>query len=205
MYLFKYQVNLVDFKDILKIKKISKIKKINLLDFGCGSGSWDQKKINKEINSIYLYDKNKDLMPILKKRYSSRKVSLEFNERKIFKKDINIIVFSSVIQYMSDKELNEIFSKIIRIYKNKKIYIFINDHPLKKRIIELLMLPFINFNRFVYSLTLINKIQYLITKHYYHDIYKKRYIVNNFFIKKIGFIDDMKYLRGKFILIAKSK
>ena len=39
MYLFKYQVNLVDFKDILKIKKISKIKKINLLDFGCGSGS----------------------------------------------------------------------------------------------------------------------------------------------------------------------
>ena len=38
---------------------------------------------------------------------------------------------------MSDKELNEIFSKIIRIYKNKKIYIFINDHPLKKRIIEL--------------------------------------------------------------------
>ena len=67
MYLFQYQFNLVDFKDILKIKKISKIKKINLLDFGCGSGSWDEKKINKEINSIYLYDKNKDLIPILKK------------------------------------------------------------------------------------------------------------------------------------------
>ena len=205
MYIFKYQYNLIDFKDILKIKKISKIKKINLLDFGCGSGSWDEKKIDKEINSIYLYDKNKDLMPILKKKYSSRKISIEFNERKIFKKDINIIVFSSVIQYMSDKELNEIFSKIIRIYKNKKIYIFINDHPLKKRIIELLMLPFINLNKFLYSISLIYKIKYLTTKHYFHDIYKRRYIVNNFFIKKMGFIDDMKYLRGKFILISKSK
>ena len=106
---------------------------------------------------------------------------------------------------MNDKELNEIFSKIIKIYKNKKIYIFINDHPLKKRIIELLMLPFINFSKFIYSLTLITKIQYLATKYYFHDIYKKKYIVNNFFIKKMGFIDDMKYLRGKFILILKSK
>ena len=205
MYLFEYQYNLIDFKDILKIKKISKIKKINLLDFGCGSGSWNEKKTDKEINSIYLYDKNKDLIPILKKKYNSKKISIEFNKKKIFKKDVNVIIFSSVIQYMSDKELNEILSKIVKIYRNKKIYIFINDHPLKKRIIELLMLPFINLNKFLYSISLIYKIKYLATKHYFHNIYKKKYIVDNFDIKKLGFVDDMKYLRGKFILVSKAK
>ena len=203
MYLFQYHFNLINFNDILKIKKISKIKKINVLDFGCGNGSWDQKKINKEINSVYLYDKNKDLIPILNKKYNSKKISIEFDKKKIFKRNINVIIFSSVIQYMSDKELKRIFSKIIKIYKNKKIYIFINDHPLKSRIFELLMLPFINMNKFLYSISLIFKINYLATKYYFHNIYKKKYIVDNFIIKKMGFIEDMKYLRGKFILISK--
>ena len=83
MYLFQYKYNLVDFKDIIKIKKKSKIKKINLLDFGCGSGSWDEKKIKKEINSIYLFDRNKDLIPILKKKYKSKKIFIEFDKKNL--------------------------------------------------------------------------------------------------------------------------
>tara|TARA_B100000029_G_scaffold419020_1_gene424342 strand:+ start:330 stop:947 length:618 start_codon:yes stop_codon:yes gene_type:complete len=205
MFLFQYKYKLIDFKDILKIKKISKIKKINLLDFGCGDGSWDQKQIIKKINSIYLYDKNKDLIPFLKKKYNSRKVFIEFKKNKIFKKKINLIVFSSVIQYMSDKELNMIFSKISKVYKNKKLYIFINDHPLKHRLIELFALPFINLKKFLFSISLIFKIKYLMTRYYSHNIYKKKYIIDNFIIKKMGFINDMKYLRGKFILTLKSK
>ena len=41
------------------------------------------------------------------------------------------------------------------------------------------------------------------TKYYFHNIHRKDYIVNNFTIEKIGFINDMKYLRGKFILKLK--
>jgi len=205
MFLFQYNYNLLDFEDILKIKKISKIKKINVLDFGCGNGSWDQKKINKAINSIYFYDKNKNLISSLKNKYNSKKIFFEFNKNRIFKKKINLIVLSSVIQYMSDRELHMIFSKIFKVYKNKKIYIFINDHPIKHRLVELFVLPFINLKKFMFSISLIFKIKYLMTKYYSHNIHSKKYIINNFIIKDMGFISDMKYLRGKFLLISKLK
>ena len=188
MFLFKYKYRLLDFNDILKIKKISKIK-----------------KINKEINSIYFYDKNKDLISLLKRKYNSKKIFIEFNKNKIFKKKINLIIFSSVIQYMSDNELCKIFSKISKLYKNKKIYILINDHPLNHRLIELFALPFINIRKFIFSISLIFKIEYLLTQYYSHNIHSKKYIINNFIIKDMGFVSDMKYLRGKFLLISKLK
>ena len=203
MYLFHYPYNLIEFSDIIKIKKLSKLKKINILDFGCGNGSWNQKKIDEEINSLCLYDKNKDLIFLLKKKYNSKKISIEFNNSKIFKKNVNLIIFSSVIQYMNDNELNNIFSKIIKIYKNKKICVFINDHPLKNRIIELFCLLFFNLDRFFYSISLVFRPKYLMTKYYFHNIYEKKYIVNNFEIKKIGFSKKMKNLRGKFVLVLR--
>ena len=116
---------------------------------------------------------------------------------------MNLIIFSSVIQYMNDNELNKIFYKIIKIYKNKKICVFINDHPLKNRIIELLYLLFLNLDRFFYSISLVFRPKYLMTKYYFHNIYEKKYIVNNFEIKKIGFSKKMKNLRGKFVLVLR--
>ena len=204
MYLFRYHYNLIDFNDIIKIKKKFNIKKLNLLDFGCGSGSWDNMIIQKEINSLCLYDKNKNLIPILKKKYNSKKIFIEFNKKKIFRKRINLIIFSSVFQYIDESEMKKIFSEILRIYKKKKIYIFINDHPLKKRIIEILMLPFVNINKFFYSISLIFNIEYLLTKYYFHNIMDNKYILENFKIVKMGFVNDMNYLRGKYILIPKT-
>ena len=86
MYLFHYPYNLIEFSDIIKIKKLSKLKKINILDFGCGNGSWNQKKIDEEINSLCLYDKNKDLIPLLKKNIIQKKYLLNLIIVKFLKK-----------------------------------------------------------------------------------------------------------------------
>jgi len=204
MVLFKYNYKLLDLKDILKIKKINKLKKINILDFGCGDGVWEENKI-KDINKIILFDKNKELIPILKSKYKSNKIIRNFNKKIIFTKNLNLIIFSSVIQYMSDKELKSTFKKILKVYKNKKLIIFINDHPIASRYIELFMLPFINWEKLLYSVSLIFNWKYLQTSYFKHNIFKKKYIVDNFKIKDFGYLKGMPFLRKKFLLTLNKK
>ena len=63
--IFKYNSTL----DINLIQKLTKIKKLEILDFGCGIGMWDPENLkNKKIKKITLYDKNKNLIKILKKK-----------------------------------------------------------------------------------------------------------------------------------------
>ena len=117
MFIFNYNYNLIDFQDIIEIKKKFKLKKLNILDFGCGLASWEKKHLNnKIINKIFLYDNNKKLISLLKKKYKHKKIILNFNKKKIFKKNINLIILSSVIQYMSKKELISLFSEIRKKY-----------------------------------------------------------------------------------------
>jgi SAM-dependent methyltransferase len=198
--IFNYSYNLIDTKDIVNIKK-KYLKKINVLDFGCGAGSWNSNNL-KIINKVYLYDKNKKLIKILKKKYKNKKIIITFNKKIFFKKDINLIIFSSVIQYINNKELKKIFNKIIDNYKKKKLLILINDHPNLPRIIELLFLPFVNWKKLIYSLTLLNK-NYFKIKLFKHKIHNKDYLINNFEFKKID--SSFNIFRKKYLLILKEK
>tara|TARA_B100001063_G_C16769088_1_gene560443 strand:+ start:3081 stop:3698 length:618 start_codon:yes stop_codon:yes gene_type:complete len=205
MHIFDYKYVLLDFKDILKIKKKFRLKKLNILDFGCGIGFWEFEQI-KIINNIILFDKNKKLIPYLKKKYSKNKnISINFNKKEVFKKNINIILISSVIQYMNNLELEELFSEISKRYNKKEIIVFINDHPVNFRIVEFFLLPFINIRKFFESLKLILRIKYLKTNYYKHDLKQKKFIKKRFNVTDFGYIEDMKFLRKKFILTLKNK
>ncbi len=204
MHIFDYNYVLLDFKDILKIKRKFKLKKLNILDFGCGTGSWSPNEI-KKINKLVLFDKNKKLLPILKKRYSkNRNILINFNKKKIFSKNINLILISSVIQYMSDDELQKLFLDVFKIYSKKRLIIFINDHPINKRIVEFFLLPFINSRKFFESFKLAFKMNYLKTKYYRHDISQRKFIKKRFDIIDFGYSDDMRFLRKKYVLILKN-
>jgi len=204
MFLFKHNHKLLEIEDILKFKKKYKIKKLNILDFGCSNGLWKEKELKKELIKIYLYDKNKKLIPYLKKKYQkSKKIIITFDKKNIFKKEINLIIFSSVIQYLSHKELKMIFLKIIKNYKNKKLFILLNDIPIFPRFIEIFLLPLINFRIFLYAITLTFNKNYLKIKYFKHNINNLKYIVDNFEIKKTGYSNGMNFLRKKILLIKK--
>ena len=204
MYLFDYNYKLLDFKDILKIKKILKLKDLYILDYGCGKGIWEKNQL-KKIKGLTLYDVNNELMPILFQKYGNNKnVDINFNKKVIFKKKTNLIILSSVIQYMSNSQIKNFLRNVKKKYRNKKILIFLNDHPLQFRIIELILLPFINLKKFFESFKLIFKIRYMNTSYFTHNIYRNNYIMKNFFIRDLGYIQDMKYLRKKYLLILKN-
>ena len=133
-YEYKFSLN--------KIIKCSNSNNLNILDFGCGIGNWRIDDIkSKHIKKITLFDKNKRLIKILKKRYRSKKIDINFNYNKVVKnKFFNLIIFSSVIQYMSPKELLELISKLKK--NKKKLIIIITDIPYLPRFIEFLLLPF---------------------------------------------------------------
>jgi len=204
MYLFDYNYKLLDFKDILKIKKILRLKDLYILDYGCGKGIWEKNQL-KRIKRLTLYDVNNELMQILFQKYGNNKnVDINFKKKNIFKKKTNLIILSSVIQYMSNSQIKNFLRNVKKKYRNKKILIFLNDHPLQFRIIELILLPFINLKKFFESFKLIFKIRYMNTSYFTHNIYRNNYIMKNFFIRDLGYIQDMKYLRKKYLLILKN-
>ena len=204
MYLFDYNYKLLDFKDILKIKKILRLKDLYILDYGCGKGIWEKNQL-KRIKRLTLYDVNNELMQILFQKYGNNKnVDINFKKKNIFKKKTNLIILSSVIQYMSNSQIENFLRNVKKKYKNKKISIFLNDHPLQFRIIELILLPFINLKKFFESFKLIFKIRYMNLSYFTHNIYRNNYIKKNFFIRDLEYIQDMKYLRKKYLLILKN-
>ncbi len=183
-----------------KIIKCSNSNNLNILDFGCGIGNWKIEDIkSKHIKKITLFDENKELIKILKIKYRSNKVDINFNYNKVVKsKFFNLIIFSSVIQYMSQKELFELITKLKK--NKKKLIIIITDIPYLPRFIEFLLLPFFNFKRFLFTLKLIftksyNRINYF--------TYNKKYFIrfkNNFAIEYLDNLHDVKFLRYSAIL-----
>ena len=185
--------------DLKKILDSTDVKEIKILDFGCGKGIWDESKVKKikKIKKIILFDTNKDLKEILKKKYSSKKFLLNFNLNSILKKkDYNLIIFSSIIQYLSCRELFNLINKLSK----RKIVILIIDIPYLYRFIEFFLLPFFNLRRFFFVINLIFSRNYHQTKYY---LYKK----NNFikYYKKFNItyrenFHDLKILRYSIIL-----
>ena len=75
MYIFKKESDIVKIwnQTIVKnLKNSGLIKKTdNILDYGCGLGTWDNEASNNGIffNKLYLYDKNSEIRGQCKKNY----------------------------------------------------------------------------------------------------------------------------------------
>ena len=186
-----------------RLLNLINIKKLEILDFGCGRGIWLEKALkNKKLNKIVLYDENIKLIPILKKKYSSRKIKINFNLKNILEKeDFNLIIFSSVIQYMKKDYLEKLIRDLVR--NKKKLFIVITDIPFLPRPFELLLMPFLNLKRFLYVL------QFIFLKDYKklnYQTYKKddfKFLKNKFKLKFTSNFHDLNYLRYSLILELK--
>jgi len=188
--------------NITKIDHITKLKKLEILDFGCGIGNWFSQDLNlKKIKKIILYDNNSRLKNFLKKKYTNKKFDIEFNYKNIKKKKFNVVIFSSVIQYIPSQQLKKIINDLKK--NKKKLFIIFIDVPYLPRILEFFLLPFFNLKRFIYVLKLIFLSEY---KKMNFFTYKK----NNFNIFKNKFdliflknIHDLKFLRYSLVMRLK--
>lgn len=118
--------------DFFNNKKFLKLIKNHnyVLDFGCGTGTIQTNK-----KKIYLYDNNLNVQKYLKKKYKSLG-NYHILRKPLFKR-IEVVLFNSVIQYISEKEFIKISNKII---KNKINTIIFSDVTKFPRYIEALIL-----------------------------------------------------------------
>ena len=186
-----------------KFTNIVNKKKLNILDYGCGVGIWSKEDIkNKDFKKITLFDKNKKLINFLTKKYNNRKIEINFDKKKILsKKNYDLVIFSSVIQYMSKDEIKLILK---RLKKNpsKTTYLMI-DIPKYHRIVEYMLLPFFNIKRFLFSTGLIFNKEYKKIKRYHHQLKDFDFLKKNYEIKKISNLYDVKFLRYTLVITEK--
>ena len=137
-------------------------KKNIVLDFGCGNGIFPKNFFNKKIKLIKMYDKNKKLKSLIKKKY----------EKNLFIKwvpslnvNYNIVFINSTIQYLSLKSYKSLVSYF---FKKKVDMIIISDIPKYPFYIEAFFCIFTNLNRILISL------KYLFQKNYNFYSYKNK-------------------------------
>ena len=165
----------------------------SVLDYGCGYGILENS--NKK---IYLYDQDKKLIPMLKKKYKKN------NSFKVLKnskfKNIDVFFMNSVFQYLSNSQITFLKNKM----SNFKI-VLISDIPKYPRILEALFLVFLNPRRLI--LGLINFIKkkepYTKLKFTSYSIKEIKETFKNFEIKIIPNLDNVKFTRYTIILKIK--
>ena len=197
MHIFKYFSKL----QTNKFTKIINKKKINILDFGCGVGTWSEHDLkNPSFKKITLYDKNKKHLNFLKKKYKNKKVEINFNKKKIFRnsKNYDLVIFSSVVQYMSENELKKTLIDFKK--KSKKIIFLIIDIPRYPNFLEFILLPFFNIKRFLFSVSLIFNKEYKKTKKYNHNFESYNFLKNKYKIEKIENLYDLRFLRYTLVI-----
>jgi hypothetical protein len=119
------------FNDLYKLIN----KKQTILDFGCGKGIWNEKKLNKKkILRLILFDKDKKNFQTLKKKYKkSKKIILEEKLSNIKKYKPKIVLINSVIQYLGYEQL----LKYLNFFKKIKVKkVIISDIPKYSRFFE---------------------------------------------------------------------
>lgn len=188
--------------------KILTYKKNIILDFGCGLGVWNKKKLSNKIHKIFLYDKNKEVVSLTKKNYKkSKKIFFIdkkhfFNKKKFFKKNkVNIILMNSVIQYINRNDLKNLILMFEKCVSEKKYKIIITDIPIYSRFIEIFLLLFFNFNRFVDAIKLIFNFSYHKTLFYKNNIDMK-FIEKKFSIKKCENLNN--FIFRKTLILTKN-
>ena len=197
MYTFKYFSKL----QTSKFTKIVKKKELNILDFGCGVGTWSDNDLkNPSFKKITLYDKNKKLLNFLKKKYKNNKVEINFNKKKILRnsKKYDLVIFSSVVQYMNKNEFKKILIDFEK--KSKKITFLIIDIPKYPGFLEFILLPFFNIKRFFFSVNLIFNKEYKKTKKYNHNFESYNFLKDKFKIEKIENLYDLRFLRYTLVI-----
>ena len=162
----------------------------SILDYGCGNGILPQS--NKK---VYLYDIDKNLYPILKKKYKKKKFFKILNKPKF--SGIDVFFMNSVFQYLNYLQLRKIKKKM----KKFKI-IIISDIPKYPRIIEAIFLIFLNPARLISGIISFLKKEKLYTRLSFYS-YSTKKIVNTFKgfnIKIIPNLNDVKFVRYTIIL-----
>lgn len=201
--IFKYNSSF----NIKLIQSLTKIKPFKILDFGCGTGAWSQEDLkNKSIKKIVLYDKNKKLIKILKKKYNQKKIKINFNLKNIIKKEnFNLVIISSVIQYMSISKFKKLIESITQNKRKQKrgIFIIITDIPILPRPFEFILLPFFNLQRFFFVFKIIFNNEYKKINFYLHKKVDFSFLEKNFEVSYVQNINDLKLLRYSIVLKLK--
>jgi hypothetical protein len=140
-----------------------------ILDYGCGKGVWSSSVVKK----FYLYDKNKKLIPFLKKKYS--KSNFYILKKPIFNKEV--FLSNSVIQYIDDKNLHLLKKKII----DKFNIIIFSDIPKYPRIIEGIISIIFNPQRLLLALYYFFNHEYRKLGFYYRSFDKIVSVLNKYY------------------------
>jgi len=112
-----------------------------------------------------------------------------------------LILFSSVIQYISHKKLKKIINDLSK--KKKNLIIIITDVPFLPRFFEFLLLPIFNLKRFLFTLSLIFSKKYSKINYFTYqkkDFYKFK---KKFILKYNNNIHDLRFLRYSLIMSLK--
>lgn len=152
-----------------------------ILDYGCGRVPIWNCKLPSKIKKIYLYDREKNIIPpppqkkiaICNKgdfcfdvgQNKKRTVPLKTSGNGVkFKKNyMNVVLFNSVLQYFQSNQ----FKIFTNFYKNKNIkLIIISDIPLYNRFLETLIILFLNPSRLLSALKYQSNFNYFKYKFY---------------------------------------
>ena len=194
MYIFKKESDIVKIwnQTIVKnLKNSGLIKKTdNILDYGCGLGTWDNEASNNGIffNKLYLYDKNSEIRGQCKKNYPNHTVVNDISSEL----DVNLIFSNSVIQYIEINDLKKLFERFNTMLKKDEM-IIISDIPRYPRVLECILTFFSNFDLFKTQVKQFLKPEYRKTDFYRHSIEDLETITKNHFrLTKIKNIDPNK-------------
>ena len=193
---YNYQLNLK------KIQNISNLKNLKILDFGCGKGMWSNKSLrNKKLKKIILYDINKKLSGYLTNKYRNKKIKINFDLTKIQKENYNLVLFSSVIQYIPKFKLFRLLNKLSNNKEKKNILIV--DIPFLPRPLELIFMPFFNLIRFIFVLKLFFLKEYKKINYYTYSKSDFSFLKKKYHLKFATNIHDLPFLRYSLFLKLK--
>ncbi|MEM0354673.1 MAG: class I SAM-dependent methyltransferase [Thermoplasmata archaeon] len=114
-------------KQLLKINKA----KINVLDFGCGDGSLVQcLNLNSNKVKISMYDINREILDLAKKKLVGSKVKFYFSKKEIPKNNFDYVVFSLVLMTLrTKKDILKNLRFLFSLLKKEGVLIIGITHP----------------------------------------------------------------------------